>query len=299
MGRKAALCQCIDTNIWGGGAVELSLLLFAGAVVGYVLFRLARPAGWWAPDRWARAYRIPFNDETGSAITSYVRRTRTLRLVGAAAGFVGPLAYAAVAERTAPGPFGHPLMTVVTGYLLGALVAEASVKRRWPGAVRQASLRPRTVRDYLSPRLTAASRYLAGLSVVVAVLYVVVPLRDQWMSDAAALGSAAGAAALVVLVEALQRAIVRRPQPVTSEDSRCADDAIRSASVHALAAGGIALLLLILGAQLYTLGANVDLQLVRWTLPLLGVACMIAALAAWADISRRGTPSRTRETARP
>jgi hypothetical protein len=31
-----------------------------------------------ARERWARAYGVPFNEETDPAITSYVRRTRTL-----------------------------------------------------------------------------------------------------------------------------------------------------------------------------------------------------------------------------
>lgn len=59
-----------------------------------------------------------------------------------------------------------------------------------------------------------------------------------------------------------------------------ADDAIRSASVHALASAGLALELIVVSMLLIVIGIVSDIPLLRSTLPWLGAARFLSLSAA-------------------
>jgi hypothetical protein len=65
-----------------------------------------------------------------------------------------------------------------------------------------------------------------------------------------------------------------------------ADDAIRSASVHALAGAGIAFELLIVSGQLINLAVVSTLDLLRWTLPVLAILSFGVAIGSWIHLTK-------------
>jgi hypothetical protein len=84
------------------------------------------------------------------------------------------------------------------------------------------------------------------------------------------------AAAVVVLgagLEAIERWLVRRPQPFTDPELVAADDAIRAQSIHAVAGAGLALLLLAGCGVALVLGA-----------PAVAAVALVLALLACRDI---------------
>src|SRR3954453_8058899 len=82
--------------------------------------------------------------------------------------------------------------------------------------------------------------------------------------------------AIAVGIDLLQRWIVGQAQPAVVSDVDRAADAIRSSSVHARAGAGLSMLLVILGLEFVAIATISELEVVRWTLPVLGVGCLIA-----------------------
>jgi hypothetical protein len=89
-----------------------------------------------------------------------------------------------------------------------------------------------------------------------------------------------------VVVELLQRLIVARPQPAADPDVMRADDAIRSASVHALAGAGAALQLIICSVHVMSIGAISESQFGMWAFVSAGLACFVLAFASWGYATR-------------
>lgn len=272
----------------------LSLLLVV--VVPVVLARAYAAVGDSLLADWARAHGLDLTADNRPLVASYLRRARVLRSWGAIAGLLLPtLVELAVSGRFqvmgfasdgSAAPFQGP-MTIFIGYLVGALCAELSVTRRVHPANRSASLIPRALADYLPRRLVRAQRAL-GLAVVLGVLAIgLVPeypaSRPTWLG---LLAGAAIFAGFAVALEALERWLVRRPQPFTDPALVATDDAIRAHSVHALAGSGLALLLISLSGVSIGLAAS-GVPVLRWTMwPLAAIAFVLSILACL-DIAHR------------
>jgi hypothetical protein len=184
-------------------------------------------------------------------------------------------------------PYTGPMEAYI-GYLLGALVAEISSARpRGPGR-RSASLVPRDLESYLPRRLVLAQRALA-VAVVVGILVTgLVPYPSEAADPdwSALAGGAAFFAVLAFALEALERWVVRRPQPYTSASLVAADDAIRAQSVHTLAGAGVALLLLGLSGVFAVLTAS-DVDALTWTMWLPALAAFVLSIRACLDIGQQ------------
>jgi hypothetical protein len=266
------------------GVVEL---LVGSVVVAAILVAMAGGLGRWEPSRWATAVGLQITPRNEAFVRSYIDRTRRLRLIGAGAGVVLPLAYAAAAGTEPPEPFDFALFDALLGYLIGAVVAEVTFPRPRSN-VPSASLAPREVADYLPARIRIALRVAAGVALVLIPLYLALPHREremEWVDMLPAPLFMIMIEIVLVGVELLQRYIVRRPQPAVDEDLLRADDAVRSASVHALAGAGIAIELLIVAVELAGIGFVSDIQILRWTVPWLALGCFVASILAWVRVT--------------
>lgn len=104
------------------------------------------------------------------------------------------------------------------------------------------------------------------------------------MSVAAFVGWGVAAVILTTAAESFQRFIIRRPQPLVSDSLLEADDVARAASIQALGAAGIGLLLLIVSYQVNTIGVSTDVRGLRW-LAWMGLVGFVAAVWTWISLS--------------
>jgi len=88
------------------------------------------------------------------------------------------------------------------------------------------------------------------------------------------------------VIEALQRLIVARRQPITGQDDLAVDDAIRSSSLHVLAGAGLAMLLFTVGLEVGVLAVFAEAS--GWPVPLawiplagLAVGLLLAGVFFW------------------
>lgn len=284
------------------GGLEIAFVVVVLAVIGWLVHvRFGRHR--WEPEHWARNMGIELTSRSEALVRSYLTRTRRWRLGGAAIGFIAPHAYIGLMASQAPGltlpaPFDSDLFDAVLGYLVGAVLAELNVARPTP-AVPAAALAPRHLDAYLSTTVSTALRVAAGVALVLVGLSRMLPTARDIGGDLPAAWLLVALVLVVLLaVEGLQRYIVGRPQPVVGQDVVEADDAIRSASVHALAGAGLALELVVTSVLLAVIGMASDIDVLRWTLPWLAAACFALALGSWAYLTRpRPRPTRPRHTA--
>ncbi|HEY3211041.1 MAG TPA: hypothetical protein VGL18_14885 [Actinomycetota bacterium] len=267
----------------------LPAALFWGVPLAYILFRGFRSPDQRFLERWARVYGIELTEANRPMIVAYLRRTTRIRTVGALVGLATSILFVTLTNGGQSNSFlGNGLFLALVGYLVGTVVAEAVVPRPPRGAVRTASLVPRTLQDYLPGHAVAALRGLPALSVALIPVYVVAKAwSDAPVSNISEFGFAVTSAILLVMaigIEVMQRMIVHRPQPVLALDLVEADDAIRSASVHALAGGGVALSLIWLTYQLGAIG-NGQAAVLSWVLAFLAILSIGLALASWIDLA--------------
>ncbi|GAA1983302.1 hypothetical protein GCM10009838_51250 [Catenulispora subtropica] len=195
-------------------------------------------------EEFARLHTLPVTVANGNQIIVYRAATRRWRAVGFALGVLIPAAVT--------GSFLITFPWALAGWFAGAAVAELRVAHldRSPGTRASASLTPRRTSDYL-PRagrwaVPGAMACCLASAILCAVRHGAHPAGD--LSEVGlwtGLGVGTGAVAL-----AAQRHILRRPQPLASPDRTAADDAIRSRSMHVLAASGMVLVGLCVSAQL-------------------------------------------------
>ena len=227
----------------------------------------------------------------------HLRRARIFRRCGVAAGLVLPslLEYALTGRVQILGfgtdgtsaPYAGPLWGYI-GYLAGAVVAEATLVRRIDPDRRAASLVPRELADYLSPRLLLAQRAL-GAAVVAGVLLLGVVPFDESTTQPGWLGLLTGAAlvaAFTLGLEALERWLVRRPQPFTDPSLVAADDAVRAESLRSVAGSGLALLLVTLSGIFAALAAS-EWDVLRATMWLPALVALALSIHACLGIVRR------------
>src|SRR4051812_23949359 len=234
-------------------------------------------------DRWMRERGLTGGRET---VVRYLRQVRVARTWGGVAGALVPSVVELVWHgrvtvlgfgtdgRSAPLAFG----AIFAGYLAGVLWAELAFARPASG---RASLAPREPAQYL-PRYALLAQRALGLAAAAGAL------------AAGLYGVAAGVLALAAGLEAIERWLVRRPQPFTDAALVAADDAIRAESIRAVAGAGLALLLLAGCAVALVLGA-----------PAVAGVALVAALFACRDIGdgawrvRRGPAGSLRATPPP
>jgi hypothetical protein len=246
---------------------------------------------------WAHARGVELTPETRPVVARYLRRARVLRICGALAGVLlptlveliwhGRLVILGFERNGSSAPYAGPMEAYI-GYLLGALAAEVSLARPRDPARRKASLSPRELDGYLPRRLLLAQRALAVLVVLGIVVIGLVPYSSS-ASDPDWSALAAGAAffgGFAVVLELVERWIVRRPQPFTSPPLVAADDAIRAQSVHTLAGAGLALLLLALSGVFAVLTAS-GVDALTWTMWLPALAAFVLSIRACLDIGQQ------------
>jgi hypothetical protein len=241
--------------------------------------------------RWASRYGLHTSDGNRPLISRYLQRTRSLQMTGAGLGWIGAGLFVSGVGQFVP-LFAIPLLLAITGYLLGAVIGEATFLHPLGAqtGVRSAALTPRALLDYV-PQLTVwALRALPALLIVLAVLYALMPKHAPTPTDVSATLVLAASALLVVFalaVERLLQAITSRPQPVINADLTAADDAIRASSIHALSGAGVGLVLLGIGAVLFALQyASTDESLRGW----LGYPATLVILLAMVSWIRLGHP---------
>lgn len=265
------------------GAAEWAVVLVLVLMIGRHVW-LGHERQWRASE-WARRMGLELTPRNEAFVRSYIARTRILRIAGGVAGFFAPIVYSAFAGKPPPVPFDFSLIDALAGYLVGAVLAEITIKRP-KTAVPTASLVPRDVRDYLPSFYTTTLRLAAAVALGLYPVYVLISGSQRTDVLPPAMVMASMILAILVGTELLQRYIVGRAQPAVERDLVQADDAVRSASVHALAGAGIALELLIVSVEILGIGVTSDARLLRWTLPWISVICFGVSLGSWQHLTQ-------------
>jgi hypothetical protein len=230
-------------------------------------------------DEWARAHALDLTSDNRPMVHWYLRNARLLRTWGALAGlFLPNLVDAAFGWKALEQ--AQPFWAFF-GYLVGALYAELALVRKVDGERRVATLVPREVADYLPGRLVVAPRAVAATVVLGAGVLLAMPFDSGVSGSPPSRASVLAVAGLAVVLglglARIERWVVQRPQPFAAPDLLRADDAIRSQSVHSVAGSGLAMLLLLLGGICFGFAAT-DIQLLRWTMWLPGLACFYGSI---------------------
>jgi hypothetical protein len=250
--------------------------------------------GFWiteqAVERWAQSAGLPLTDDNRRVVRRYLTWSRRARRAGGLAGFVLSNLYLGIADHAFA---GFPFPFILGGYLLGAVVAEVVVNRP-RGRSGAALLVARRLDDYLPGHVLALQR---GLPLAAAVLlpgaFALSPFPDLVPSPNVEPHTLAGfavpaavAVATAVVIEALQRLIVARRQPIASHNDLAVDDAIRSSSLHVLAGAALAMLLFTVAVEVASLAAFAEAS--AWPVPLawvplagLVVVLLAAAVYFW------------------
>ena len=270
------------------GMFEYVVMATLLVVLGLAVRTAWSGRGRWNPNVWAQQMGLQLTPLNEAIVRSYLARTRLLRFTGALVGLFAPWIYQAFVGDPPPVPVDFGLFDALLGYLLGAVIAELTIKR--PKAEKpSASLVPRDLSDYVPSSFIAAFRISALVALVLVPLYRLLPAR-QGLIDLNDFPPEIVILPMILLigfgVELLQRYIVARPQPAVESDLVDADDAIRSASVHALSGAGIALELLIVSGQLLNLAVVSNLQPLRWTLPALALLSFAIAIGSWVHLTK-------------
>jgi hypothetical protein len=269
-----------------------TLAIVLAVAIAVELFRAYRHDARYV-ERWASDHGLELTPENRPLVGRYLRSARIFRTWGGVAGVILPSLIELVANGrltvlgfgtdgdSAPLAFG----AIFVGYLVGALAAELSLVRPVPRARRTASLARRELESYLPRRLILAQRALAAAGVVgVAALGVVpVPESVSYPSLPSALLAAAAVLVLGIGLEAIERWLVRRPQPFTSAPMVAADDAIRAQSIRSLAGAGLALLLLFCSGVSLALQAS-NVAALHWTMVVPAVVFLLLSLFAYPAI---------------
>jgi hypothetical protein len=225
-------------------------------------------------ERFARRQRLTVTPENGDQIIRYLATTRRWRAAGLTAGLVLSIGL------HVPSMVRFDFITLFAGWFAGALVAEARVAHLGFGPRRAASLQPRRPTSYL-PRLDwslvpAAGGVAAVVGAGTAALAAVGAADPSWTAGlwlVVALGVA-------VAVRSVQRLVLRRPQPLAAPAVLAADDAIRSRSLHVLAGGGMALVVLCVFAQLGAMAPTAEAAAERITV-IRTIGVFVVAAIGW------------------
>jgi hypothetical protein len=161
----------------------------------------------------------------------------------------------------------------LTGYLIGAF-ATAAIPRS-PGAEnRTASLVPRRPSDYLPRAALIIALMAVGVGLIADLIYEIEPHR-LFPDYSGSLAGLPVAAVTVVATLIAVRAVVARPQPLSTPRLVAVDDAVRSQAVHTLAGVGISLALFGTASCLFEMGGYASPEWLHVT----GIVAGFCALA--------------------
>ncbi|HEV2809913.1 MAG TPA: hypothetical protein VGV93_05895 [Acidimicrobiales bacterium] len=268
------------------GAALLAASLSALVPAGVFLWWGFRPLGR-RVDAWAAARGVPLTEQTRPFVTAHLQRARRWRTVGFTLGWLTPYLLVWVTRSAYDQPAMNPLAVTAGGYLVGALGAElwATRRNRPSGAAVIAS---RDLDCYVPARAMIWVRGAAAAAAVLAVFNYAVPGKVAGNTAPEPLLLARTvlvALVLVVAAEVLPRLAIRRRQPFVSAELLRADDAVRSWSAHAMTGVLLALLLLTVAGQLFSLGRVMESTVSRWAFYLLGLAIVAVAIGAFQHLS--------------
>ena len=214
-------------------SATLTLAVVLAVAVPLALWRAyRRDEG--SAEQWARERELALTEENRPLVVRHVRTARIFRAWGGVAGALLPsLAEFAWNGRvqvlgfgtdgdSAPLAFGW----IFVGYLVAAICAEVALARPARTARRTASLALRELQDYL-PRWAVAAQRVLSVAAALGVLAIGLLPYDPGFSTPALPALLLGAAAVLGFgagLEAVERWLVRRPQPFTSTPVVDADE---------------------------------------------------------------------------
>jgi hypothetical protein len=293
------LYRGIDTI--GRVSAPLTLAIVLAVAIPVVLWRAYRQDESLV-GRWALDQDLELTPDNRPLVARYLRNARVLRAWGGVAGAILPsLIELAATGRvhvlgfgtdgdSAPLGFG----TIFVGYLVGALCAEVSLARPRPGLRRSASLARRELGDYLPRTAVVAQRAAAAAAALGLLASALLPYPDG-VSQPGPTGLILGAVAVLGCgagLEAIERWLVRRPQPFTTPSIVAADNAIRAQSLSAVAGAGLSLLLLCCSGVSLLLQAS-DVAALEAVMVIPAAGCLLAALAVCQGVERGGRARRS------
>jgi len=269
-----------------------TLAIILAVAIAVELYRAHRPDPAFA-ERWAGERGLELTAENRSPVARYLRRARLFRTWGGVLGVLLPSLIAYVVDgrvtvlgfgtdgNSAPLGFG----AIFIGYLAGALLAEVTTVRP-RGPRRVAGLERRALESYLPRWVIVAQRAaaIAGAVGTIAVAAVPFPATTANPGSAVLIAIAVLIVAAAAGLEAVERWIVRRPQPFVEPALVAADDALRAQSIRAAAGAGLALLLLYVAGISLALQAS-DVAALHATMVGPAAVCLVASLLAYSGIS--------------
>ncbi len=250
---------------------------------------------------WAAVNGVALTPATEPIVASYLRNSRDLRTVTAVGAlFIAP----AITAGTGIDLGVTGWVWLFSGYIVGCIWAELSFARIPTSADRTASLETRRVADYLPRSMLIAEAALPLLAVLLAVVAGVLDLPAEIgftvgssstpEAQRAAVVSGIIAALMMIAVAVTQRALARRPQPLTARDEVAIDDAMRSSALHLVGASGLVAVALVISSQLAYLSNAVAPSTASGPLVLLSVLGVALAYGMWITWAKRGWSARRR-----
>jgi hypothetical protein len=262
----------------------IALIAFSPALVGIIVHGFSLSDDYLK--RWTKAHGVTITDGNSPVIRRYLLRGRRIRTSGALAGYTAYYIWVSFRHDDS----GVSWFTATfAGYLIGAALAEIWAFRPEPGRIRSASLTPRRMTDYV-PRLAVVLMRALPIAMIALVAAwpafperrFEFPRRDQWRPSLWPTLVWLGVALLLWLfVESTARRIVRRPQPMMSEDLIAADDAIRSTAIHGLMGAGLALMLGIFSQSLARWNSHIEPLPPNNFIMIISILCGLGSLFAW------------------
>lgn len=216
-------------------------------------------------DAFGAIYAAPSTPAARRLYSAYLSRARRYRSTWSTVGWASAmfLAYQFRPVMLSFGPGQHPVYTDLLlmgfgGYLLGAIAAELHHLQGRSSGVRTASLSPRDPSRYVPAGQRLRLRLVASGSLVTVVGYCVLHVvQYRTRSFSVSIVAYGVVTAIVwVVVEAAERAVVRRARPALPEDLAAGDDAIRAAAAQTLASGGAGFILLLTAWFAFTAANN-------------------------------------------
>ena len=219
--------------------IQFSAVAGLALVVLVVLAVTSGPVSRERVQRFAERQRLVITPRNGEQVIWYLAVTRRWRVAGALCGLLGS---SLLGIRN--GTIGVNIAAIFGGWFVGAVIAEFRISGPPQGARRVASLQPRTYRRFMGSLGWTVLAATVGLCWAASLAHGVYQARLVWAIAPMI------ATVMAVVVWAVRRRVVDRPQPYSTSDELASDDAIRSRSIHVLCGSGLAVCILCLATQL-------------------------------------------------
>lgn len=243
---------------------------------------------------WAERYGLSPSEASAELIERYLSWTRRWRMAGTLLG-VGAFAKWILFDHVddpQPGPVPW-LALAAAGYLLGAIAAEITlngIHRPERPLFPVAALEERRPEMYVGKSAMRVLWALTALSAGLVPAYFMLADQPHIRSRfGVVVAVALSVLALTLGIGRLIRHVVLRPQPAASDESRLADNAMRSSSLHAIAGSAVALGLILLSAATSELQEALEAQAPHSRVDLISVVTvgsLTLALLSWYLLGR-------------